>query len=99
LGLTGPVGPPAPRDGRVIRDRSGALTDGDDEPIWAALAARIAADEQAVLAAAESDAFDENGVDLTMIDWMLGLTPTERLEVLRRNAAALVPFVRDDLRE
>ena len=27
------------------------------------------------------DAFDENGVDVSLIRWMLGMTPTERLQV------------------
>ena len=31
-----------------------------------------------------SDIQDENGVDLTLIDYMLSLTPTQRLEALER---------------
>lgn len=31
----------------------------------------------------------EDGVDLTLIRWMLSLTPLERLQVLQRNIRAL----------
>ena len=31
----------------------------------------------------------EDGVDLTLIDWMLSLTPLERLQVLEQNATAI----------
>jgi len=33
-----------------------------------------------------SDIQDENGVDLTQIDYMLSLTPTQRLEAMQRLA-------------
>jgi hypothetical protein len=32
----------------------------------------------------EPDAYSEDGVDLTLIRWMLSLTPAERLGVLQR---------------
>lgn len=35
---------------------------------------------------------DDQGVDLTLIDWMLGLTPTERLAVLQDAADAFDRF-------
>ena len=38
-------------------------------------------------AAPEPD-YDENGVDLTLIRWMLSLTPAERLQVLQSNIDA-----------
>lgn len=34
-------------------------------------------------------AFDASGVDLTQIDWMLSLTPLERLSALYETAASL----------
>ncbi len=34
-------------------------------------------------------AFDASGVDLTQIDWMLSLTPLERLSTLYETAASL----------
>ncbi len=32
----------------------------------------------------------EEGVDLTLIRWMLSLTPSERLETLQRNIRAIM---------
>ena len=34
--------------------------------------------------------FDENGVDITLIRWMLSLSPAERLGVLERFVAAIL---------
>ncbi|HWG47378.1 MAG TPA: hypothetical protein VN688_31735 [Gemmataceae bacterium] len=34
---------------------------------------------------AEKPSYSEDGVDLTLIRWMLSLTPAERLEVLRQH--------------
>ncbi len=34
-------------------------------------------------------AYSEDGVDLTLIRWMLSLTPTERLKVLEDNISAI----------
>jgi hypothetical protein len=34
-------------------------------------------------------AYSEDGVDLTLIRWMLSLTPTERLKVLQDNISAI----------
>jgi hypothetical protein len=34
--------------------------------------------------------FSEDGVDLTLIRWMLLLSPTERLEVLRQHSRSIV---------
>ena len=35
------------------------------------------------------DAYDEDGVDLTLIQWMLSLTPAERLDVLQEAARSI----------
>ena len=35
-------------------------------------------------------AYSEDGVDLTLIRWMLSLTPTERLNVLQQNMLSIV---------
>ena len=40
-------------------------------------------------------AFDASGVDLTQIDWMLSLTPLERLSVLYETAASLARLMND----
>lgn len=37
----------------------------------------------------ESEDFSDDGVDLTLIRWMLSLTPAERLRVLESNARSL----------
>ena len=34
-------------------------------------------------------AYSESGVDLTLIDWMLSLTPLERLEFLQNHINAI----------
>ena len=34
--------------------------------------------------------YSEDGVDLTLIDWMLSLTPLERLRYAQRHAQAIV---------
>ena len=41
------------------------------------------------------NAFDAAGVDLTQIDWMLSLTPFERLQVLYGTAASLARLIPD----
>jgi len=33
--------------------------------------------------------YDEDGIDLTLLRWMVSLTPTERLQVLQSNVASL----------
>lgn len=79
--------------GRTLEERCGSLT----SDTWAELEAAIAASEERAISMAA--ATDESGVDLTLIDWMLTLTPTERLRVLMRHASGLAGFVRDDVRE
>jgi len=34
--------------------------------------------------------YSEDGVDLTLIRWMLSLTPTERLQVLEQNIRSIM---------
>lgn len=34
-------------------------------------------------------AYDDRGVDLTLIDWMLSLTPEQRLRVLQQSVRSL----------
>jgi hypothetical protein len=40
-------------------------------------------------AAENNDAFSEDGIDLTLIRWMLSLSPAERLQVLQSNIRSL----------
>jgi hypothetical protein len=37
----------------------------------------------------EQQSYSEDGVDLTLIIWMLSLTPSERLQVLQQNVQSL----------
>jgi hypothetical protein len=37
----------------------------------------------------EQPSYSEDGVDLTLIRWMLSLTPSERLQVLQQNVQSL----------
>ena len=37
----------------------------------------------------EEAAYSDDGVDLTLIRWMLSLTPSERLQVLQQNVQSL----------
>lgn len=39
--------------------------------------------------AAESEAYNEEGIDLTLIRWMLSLSLEERLQVLQNNLNAM----------
>jgi hypothetical protein len=40
--------------------------------------------------ARQSETHSEDGVDLTLIRWMLSLTPAERLDVLQRNVSSIL---------
>lgn len=41
-------------------------------------------------------AYNAEGVDLSLIDWMLGLSPSERLDVLQDSIHFYAPFQPDD---
>jgi hypothetical protein len=43
-----------------------------------------------VHAQANSSCYSEDGVDLTLIRWMLSLTPAERLDVLQNTVASIL---------
>lgn len=47
------------------------------------------ADHRADEGAANRSTHSEDGVDLTVIRWMLSLTPAERLEVLQQHIQAI----------
>ena len=49
---------------------------------WHAIERALIEDIDAELEARRSAAYDSAGVDLTLIDWMLSLSPRERLEAL-----------------
>ncbi len=59
----------------------------------------VGGDPLACYDARGTEAFDASGVDMTLIDWMLSLTPRERLQVLFDSAtstARLSPSERTD---
>ena len=47
-------------------------------------------DPPAAATPADPPAFSDDGVDLTLVRWMLSLTPAERLEVLRRHVESIL---------
>ena len=47
-------------------------------------------------ASGDEPAFSEDGVDLTLIRWMLSLTPTERLEVLQEHIWSIMRLRGED---
>ena len=57
---------------------------------------RRAAEELAEIETLQRAAQNEDGVDLTLIDWMLGLTPTERLATLQDAIDFFCRFVPDE---
>jgi hypothetical protein len=46
--------------------------------------------------AIDEPVFSEDGVDLTLIRWMLSLTPTERLEVLQEHIWSIMRLRGED---
>ena len=71
--------------GRRILDRPSGLkpeAPEEEEAIFSALEAGLVEEAAAELAEMQSSAYDEQGIDLTMIRWMLSLTPRERLRAL-----------------
>ena len=42
------------------------------------------------LSTKDEEPYSEDGVDLTLIRWMLSLTPAERLQVLQRNVWSIL---------
>jgi len=45
--------------------------------------------EKAPATQSEQNTYSDDGVDLTLIRWMLSLTPSERLQVLQQNVQSL----------
>jgi len=95
-------------DGRVVAsgrwsgghivDRSGTIGHGSLSD-WETLEGELREESEAQIRRAADLAYDERGVDVTQIDWMLSLSPLERLHVLdaqRRSIARLVGHVPRD---
>jgi hypothetical protein len=79
--------------GRRIEDRPSGLVAGtpDEEArLFAALEAGLVEEAAREVAEMQARAYDEDGVDRTLIQWMLSLTPRERLRVLEDHNRSLV---------
>lgn len=50
---------------------------------------RSCCSEKAPATQSEQITYSDDGVDLTLIRWMLSLTPSERLQVLQQNVQSL----------
>jgi hypothetical protein len=46
--------------------------------------------------ASRQSTYSEDGVDLTLIRWMLSLSPAERLQILQENVRAILRLRRED---
>ena len=42
------------------------------------------------ISSSEKDIYNEDGVDITLIRWMLSMTPTERLQTLQQNVLSIM---------
>jgi hypothetical protein len=64
-------------EGQVLGD-----TEETHQTALSALAERLLVQAREELAAMQREAFDDEGVDVSLIRWMLSLTPLERLRTL-----------------
>jgi hypothetical protein len=55
---------------------------GEEAAILASLGQEIAREEAAAVAALHANAYNSDGIDLTLIDWILRMSPRERFDVL-----------------
>ena len=86
-------------DGRIERYDGAPLgeTPGAHEAALASLAARLLEQAREELAAMQRDAYDEDGVDVSLIRWMLSLTPRERLRAVDDHSRSLARMLSDEL--
>jgi len=54
----------------------------EDAALLASLAEALAQEEAAAIAEINANAYDANGIDLTLIEWILRMTPRERFDML-----------------
>jgi hypothetical protein len=86
--------------GRRIEDRPSGVSleaPGEEETIFAALEAGLREEAAREVAEMQAQAYDEDGVDRSLIRWMLSLTPRERLRVLEDHNRSLTRIL--DARE
>jgi len=83
-----------------LSEKAGALTSsGDDAALWEAIRSALRREEDEIVSAAEGRACDARGVDIGQVDWMLSLTPRERLSALETHLRGLVPLLPDAPRD
>lgn len=71
--------------GTTIEDVSPPLLPGapdEEAALLASLGQTLAREEAEAVAALHANAYNADGIDLTLIEWILGLTPRERFDVL-----------------
>ncbi len=81
--------------GTIIEDFSPPLAldeDADSSIVLADLARALLKDEYAAISALNANARNDEGVDLTLIDWILAMSPRERFSVLEMYTA--IPYRR-----
>ena len=79
--------------GRRIEERPSGLAPEapfEEEKIFAALEAGLMEEAAREVAEMQAQAYDEDGVDRTLIRWMLSLTPRERLRALEDHNRSLM---------
>lgn len=79
--------------GRRIEDRpAGVLAEdpGAEERLFATLEAGLLEEAAREIREMQAQAYDDEGVDRTLIRWMLSLTPRERLRVLADQTRSLM---------
>jgi hypothetical protein len=52
--------------------------------------------KRGALPSSRQSAYSEDGVDLTLIRWMLSLSPAERLQILQENVRAILRLRREN---
>lgn len=62
----------------------------DTSTLLADLAEALALEESSIITAMQANAYNEDGVDLTLIDWILAMSPRERFDVLESYTA--IPY-------
>jgi nucleotide-binding universal stress UspA family protein len=67
---------------RTADDQAGEARLAEEEAILAGLERKLAEEEEEALAAVSAGACNADGIDLTLIEWILRLTPRERFDVL-----------------
>lgn len=82
-------------EGRAKEKRSGAQRHFPGQPEQRR-EGKVAPKSGKDCSAPEPSAYSEDGVDVTLIRWMLSLSPAERLRVLQENVRAILRLRREN---